>query len=148
MRRALPSAMLLAWGVAGNAMALTGYFPASDLPKFIAEQWDLRSFDSALNDANGPERQSFASAGLKMTASTETSVTMESAKLKVTIVVYNRGDANHDGLEDVSVCYREEVKGQGTTAQPILLTRYGAGEPVIALAMQAAYSAACPMRSQ
>ena len=125
--------------------SLRSFFPATGLPKFIADQWDLGSFDSALNPDVRPDRRNFASVGLMPVASTDTSVTLESGKLRIIIETYAREDVNHDGLEDVSVCYREQIKGapgdkrRGT----FLLARYSADTPLIALNMPAHYNSAC-----
>jgi hypothetical protein len=121
-----------------NAEPLRSFFPARDLAQYVAAHWDLGSFDSRLNNAVAPNRRTFASAGLTATAATGDTVTLASDTLRVRITVYYRGDINRDGLEDVSVCYREQAKGKrGETATAFLLTQYSADTPVIALVMPA-----------
>lgn len=120
-----------------SAETLRGFFPAHDLPKYVAEHWDLGSFDSSLNNAVAPNRRTFASAGLTVTALTADAVTLESNKLRVTVTVYHR-NIHDTGLDEISVCYREQIKGKrGETAVSFLLTQFSADTPVIALAMPA-----------
>jgi hypothetical protein len=145
------SVVLLAGSPAFSA-PLASFLPKAGLGQFIVDKLELGSFGSLLGPRLMPSQHTFG--GMKLTPKEVTAdqVVFDHDDYYIQIAVLARGDFNRDGLEDVIVCWSDQVKG-GTyrSSRPILLTRYSANTPLIAIAMPPAPQHDCepyPPRSQ
>lgn len=122
-----------------QAQGVPSFFPGTGLARFIADNLDLASFPSALGPRLRPDRHTFATMNIHIEdGATEDHVNLSDTDgLSISISIVERGDFNHDGLEDVVICESEHADyGQLDATTPILLTRYGVNMPVVALARE------------
>ena len=120
-----------------QADGVKSFFPQRGLPRFIAKNWDLATFPSAVGPRLSPRQHSFATMGLKAkhVAREEYISLADGDGLYMSIAIVKRGDFNHDDLEDVVVCESDHADyGHLDATQPYFLTRYSATTPVVAIA--------------
>jgi len=97
---------------------------------------DLGSLPSLLGPRLMPTQHTFAGMKLKPTEVTPSQIVFDNDDLYLLIDVLARGDFNHDGLEDVVICWSDHAPGGSyQTRTPYLLTRYSADAPLVAIAM-------------
>jgi hypothetical protein len=111
------------------------FLPKADLGQFIVDKLDLGSFPSMLGPRLTPSQHTFGGMKLKPSQITAKQIVFDDDDMYILIDILDRGDFNDDGLEDVVVCWTEQAKG-GTLndTTPLLLTRYSADSPLVAIA--------------
>ena len=115
--------------------SLTSFLPQKDLGLFLASNFDLHSIRSSFGPRHATGLHSFADFGLKPHKVTADSVEFREDEWLYRLTIGARGDMNSDGIEDVVVCLFEQREGVGGYLgdQALLLTRYSATTPVIAI---------------
>ncbi|HTQ13485.1 MAG TPA: hypothetical protein VMH86_06380 [Rhizomicrobium sp.] len=130
-------ALALACCATGAQARVASYLPQTGLPRFIAEKFDIASIRSSLGPRRQPGQHHFSDLGIAIASADEQRVVLKSKGWVYTIAVFSVGDINGDGIRDVAVCFSDDGRGAGGryfAQEPLLLTRYGATGPLIAIA--------------
>lgn len=114
---------------------LTSFIPQQDLGRFLVSNFDLHSIRSSFGPRHAVGLHSFADFGVKPSKVTADRVELRRDDWYYSLTIKARGDMNSDGIEDVVVCLIEQREALGgyRDTQPLLLTRYSATTPVIAI---------------
>jgi hypothetical protein len=141
---AVLTVLLMTLGGTADSAELKSFLPKDGLTRFIVEKFDLASIDSIVGPRLEPNKHTFPAMGFKVRKLTATEIDLADKLAHIHIRILSRGDKNHDGLEDVLICFADETIGDGTyqTRTPYQLTRYSADTPLIAIAAEA-YSEDC-----
>lgn len=125
---------------------LVTYLPRTGLAKFIVAEWDIRTIRSSINPRRSTNQAHFSDVGVVVSKAADDRVELEGPVGYWAIRILGRGDANHDGIEDVIVCLTNEAK-QGTlaTERAYLLQKYSKTTPLVALSY-AVHNQQCPVR--
>lgn len=119
-----------------QAATVESYFPTKDLGRLLAEKFDLATVRSSLGPRRTPAKRTFTDFEMKPSQLAEDSaVFLIPGDWLYELRVVARGDFNHDGIEDLKVCFVDRAFNGGTydAAQGLLLTRYARDAYVIAL---------------
>lgn len=119
-----------------QAAPLVSHFPQKDLGLFLAHNFDLASIRSSFGPRRSPALRTFADFGMKPSKATESMVVFESpGDWRYEMKIVGRRDVNHDGIEDLEVCFADQALNGGTynTSKGLLVTRYSANGYAVAL---------------
>lgn len=119
-----------------QATPLVSYFPSKNLGQFLAEKFDLASIRSSFGPRRTSSQRTFADFGMKPTKATEELLVFNSpGDWLYELKIVGRRDVNHDGIEDIEVCFVDRALNGGTydSSQRLLVTRYSAADYAVAL---------------
>ena len=123
----------LAMGSA-HAADMTSYFPARDVPRFLAANFDLASVRGSFGSRRTAAQRTFASLGQAPTRVTAELVEFDSEDWYYSLRILWRGDLNRDGIEDLEVCFVDRAKnGSYNSQQALLVSRYSDSGLALAL---------------
>jgi hypothetical protein len=114
--------------------SITTYFAQTAVLEQVVAEFDLATIRSSF----GPKRdslhrtlKSFAMTSKMLDAKT---LVLENGDFVYHLQLLGRGDLNHDGIEDLEICFTEKAKHGSYHAQkPILLTKYSSSALAVAL---------------
>lgn len=132
----LPTLIVTASMTAVQAAPLTNHFPEKDLGRFLAEKFDLASIRSSLGPRRSTALRTFADFGMKPSEATERAVVFDvPGHWFYALKVVGRRDVNHDGIEDLEVCFTDRALNGGSydTSTGLLITRYASDAYAVAL---------------
>lgn len=122
---------------AANAQPVESFFPDRGIGHFLAEQFDLASIRSSFGQRRTPAKRTFAAFGMEPTKATDDILEFEDPTWYYGIRVLRRADINHDGIEDLEICFVDKAKeGTYDAQQPLLVTRYSASTYAVAISYQ------------
>jgi hypothetical protein len=121
-----------------KAPPLTSYLPVGPLEQFVIAQFDIRTINSSVNQGREFYQARLMELGYRPEARRRPSdpLLLQSDEGTITLSLFERGDHNLDGIEDVLVCMTDRTKdGRFTATQPLVLQKYSEATPLIALAV-------------
>lgn len=112
------------------------FFPQSDLPQFLAKNFDLASVRSTFGSKRNRGQSSFITDLYSSPQYTQDAITVSEGGWFYQIKILEIKDENEDGVQDVVICFKDDSIDGNTyyMTTPYLLTRYSHDMPVIALA--------------
>jgi hypothetical protein len=116
---------------------LESFLPKEDIERFIVDHFDLGTIRSSFGPRRGPGQRTFKDLGETSPVIGKGTIEFKSDGWFRGIRILGRGDYNKDGIEDLAVCFVDRaLKGSYSSQQPLLLTRYGPNERLIAISYQ------------
>ena len=102
---------------------------------------DVSSFRNSTGPRRAPSQRTLSDLGVAVTRASSDRAEARSGDWLYVLEVVGRGDANRDGVPDVTVCFRDRaLEGAYDTHQALLLQRVG--DRVVALRFEPDYE--CP----
>jgi hypothetical protein len=117
---------------------LTSFLPKGPLEEFVVAQFDIRTINSSLNVGREIYQARVMELGYRPLPRLRPAdpLVLDSAAGTITISLFERGDHNSDGIEDILVCFNDRAKNGGFNAtQPLVLQKYSDNTPLVALAV-------------
>ncbi len=109
--------------------------PSEDLEEFIVERLDLTTFRNSLGPARSPGMRYFSDMGLIPTEISEGRIVFETESWYYCIELVERRDVNHDGIEDLQICFTDDsIHGTYYVKYIYLLTCLSDDSDLIAIA--------------
>ena len=121
-----------------RAPPLTSYLPAGRLDEFVVAQFDIRTINSSMNQGRDFYQARLMELGYRPEVRRRPTdpLVLQSDDGTITLSLFERGDHNLDGIEDVLVCMSDRTKdGRFTATQPLVLQKYSEATPLVALAV-------------
>ena len=113
------------------------FLPKKNIEQFIVDNFDLSTIRSSFGPRRLPGQRTFKDLGETSPVIGKGTIEFNSDDWSYSIKILGRKDYNRDGLEDVAVCFVERSrKGSYAASAPLLLTRYGPHDLLIAIAYQ------------
>ena len=131
--------LILSVLLASNSAALdyetVSYMPLEEIEEFIVDRLDLTTFRNSLGPARSPGMRYFSDMGLRPTEISEGRIVFETESWYYCIELVERGDVNHDGIEDVQICFTDDsIYGTYFVKYIYLLTCLSDDSDLIAIA--------------
>ncbi len=127
--------LLLSGTSAASDYATISYMPSEDLEEFIVERLDLTTFRNSLGPARSPGMRYFSDMGLIPTEISEGRIVFETESWYYCIELVERRDVNHDGIEDLQICFTDDsIHGTYYVKYIYLLTCLSDDSDLIAIA--------------
>jgi len=123
---------------APKAPPLTTFMPDRGFEEWVASNLDIRSFNSSIDGRREAYQARLREVGYapvpRRPGRGPVVVSLASPEGDVALSVFQRGDLNRDGIEDVLVCFEDSPKnGRFHQVQPLLAQKYTANGPLVAL---------------
>lgn len=117
---------------------LTTFMPERGFEEWVAGNLDIRSFNSSLDNRREAYQARLREVGYdpvpRRSGRGAAAVNLASPDGDITISIFQRGDFNRDGIEDVFICFDDSLKnGRYHRVQPLLAQKYTANGPLVAL---------------
>lgn len=123
---------------AAKAPPLTSFLPHGPLEDFVVAQFDIRTINSSMNQNRDFYQARLMEMGYRPEPRRRSSdpLVLQSDDGTITLSLFERGDHNLDGIEDVLVCMTDRTKdGRFVATQPLVLQKYSDATPLVALAV-------------
>jgi hypothetical protein len=120
------------------APSLVTHMPQRDFENWVAANLDVRSFNNSQDGRRETYQARFRELGYAPPPPRfgrgPVVVTLESKEGVVALSLFERGDHNHDGVEDVVICIDDLMKdGSYHRVQALLAQKYADDGPLVAL---------------
>lgn len=103
---------------AASGDEIKSFIPAEGIEEFIVEKLDLTTFRNSLGPLRNPGMRYLSDMGLKPTEISEGRIVYETATWYYCIELIERGDINHDGVEDIQISFTDDsIEGTYFTDQ-------------------------------
>jgi|GEM_PF-2946202 len=120
---------------AASDYEIVSYMPSEGIEEFIVDRLDLTTFRNSLGPARSPGMRYFSDMGLRPTEISEGRIVFETESWYYCIELVERGDVNHDGIEDLQICFTDDsLYGTYLTKYIYLLTCLYDDSDLIAIA--------------
>ena len=135
IRFSLFSILILSCMSVASDHEIISYMPSEGIEEFIVDRLDLTTFRNSLGPARGPGMRYFSHMGLTPTEISEGRIVFETESWYYCIELVERGDVNHDGIEDLQICFTDDsIYGTYLTQYIYLLTCFSDESDLIAIA--------------
>jgi hypothetical protein len=117
---------------------LTSFLPKGPLEDFVVAQFDIRTINSSLNIGREAYQARLMELGYRIEPRRRATdpLVLRSDAGTITLSLFERGDHNLDGIEDILVCMTDQTKdGKFSATQPLILQKYSDNTPLVALAV-------------
>jgi hypothetical protein len=117
---------------------LISFLPKGPLEEFIVAQFDIRTINSSLNVGREIYQARLMELGYRPLPRHRPAdpLVLDSPTGTITLSLFERGDHNFDGIEDILVCLNDRAKnGSFNATQPLILQKYSDNSPLVALAV-------------
>jgi hypothetical protein len=117
---------------------LTSFLPSGALEDFVVSQFDIRTINSSMNRGREPYQARLTELGYRAEPHRHAGdpLVLKSDDGTITLSLFERGDHNLDGIEDVLVCMTDRTKdGRFSATQPLVLQKFSDTTPLVALAV-------------
>lgn len=119
---------------------LTTFMPDRGFEEWVAANLDIRSFNSSMDNRREAYQARLRELGYEPVPRRGRGpvvLTFTSAEGEVTMSLFERGDLNRDGIEDVLICFQDRLKGSRyDRTQALLAQKYTPNGPLAALDVQ------------
>jgi hypothetical protein len=117
---------------------LTSFLPKGPLEQFVVAQFDIRTINSSVNVGREIYQARLMELGYRPLPRLRPAdpVVLDSPTGTITLSLFERGDHNSDGIEDILVCFNDRAKdGKFNATRPLILQKYSDNTPLVALAV-------------
>ncbi len=94
---------------AASDFETVSFMPSEGIEEFIVDRLDLTTFRNSLGPARSPGMRYFSDMGLRPTEISEGKIVFETEHWYYCVELVERGDINHDGIEDLKICFTDEA---------------------------------------
>ena len=117
---------------------LATFLPKTGVEEYVASNLDIRSFNTSVDGRRETYQARLREVGYKPVPKRSgrgpVVIPLESPDGIVVLSLFERGDRNRDGIEDVLVCFEDRRKdGSYNRSQVLLAQKYAASSPLVAL---------------
>ena len=127
--------LLLSNICAASDYTTTSYMPSEGIEEFIVDRLDLTTFRNSLGPARSPGMRYFSDLGLRPSEISDGRIVFETESWYYCIELIERGDVNHDGIEDIQICFTDDsIDGTYFVKYIYLLTCLSDDSDLIAIA--------------
>ncbi len=119
-------------------LPLTSFLPKGPLEQFVVAQFDVRTINSSMNVGREIYQARIMELGYRPLPRQRPAdpLVLDSPTGTITLSLFERGDHNSDGIEDILICLNDRAKdGSFHATQPLILQKYSEDSPLVALAV-------------